>query len=358
MPSKSSFSRLILKWNKDKNSRKMPWKGEKDPYKIWLSEIILQQTRVEQGLGYYKNFVKTFPNIHRLANEAEEKVFKMWEGLGYYSRCKNLIATARFISTELNGKFPSTYEEIKKLKGIGPYTAAAISSFAFNLPYAVVDGNVQRVLARYFGIDTAVDSPQGKKIFSSLADKLLDKKNPGIYNQAIMDFGAVICKPLSPDCNHCSLIKSCIAFKENRIKSLPVKSKKITIKKRWFNYFVVEFRDTILIQQRTGKDIWQNLFEFPLIETEKHETEKYILSKALETGLFNAKEVESATISPLYKQQLSHQLIHGSFIKVKVNRKIRLSPNWMWAKKSQIGNYAFPNIINQYLLDNPLRPEK
>jgi A/G-specific adenine glycosylase len=335
----------------------MPWKGEKDPYKIWLSEIILQQTRVEQGLGYYKNFVKTFPNIHRLANESDEKIFKMWEGLGYYSRCKNLINTARFISNELNGKFPSTYEEIKKLKGVGPYTAAAISSFAFNLPYAVVDGNVQRVLARFFGIDVAVDSQQGKKLFSSLADELLDKKNPGIYNQAIMDFGAIICKPLSPGCANCPLKRNCIAFKENRIKSLPVKSKKIKIEKRWFNYLVVEFRDTILIRQRTEKDIWQNLFEFVLIETERPEEGKSIIKRAIRTNLITAKEIMSVNESPTYKQRLSHQLIHALFTRIKINRKIKVLPGWFWVKKSQVSNYAFPNIINQYLLENPVDPE-
>ena len=189
------FSRILQKWNREKNTRQMPWKGEKDPYKIWLSEIILQQTRVEQGLNYYNNFIKTFPDVHKLAKAPEEKIFKLWEGLGYYTRCRNLIASARYISKELKGKFPDTYEEIKALKGVGPYTAAAISSFAFNLPHAVVDGNVFRVLARIFGISTPIDSTEGKKKFTELANKLLDKKQPGFYNQAIMDFGAVICKP-------------------------------------------------------------------------------------------------------------------------------------------------------------------
>ena len=200
---KNVFSNRLLKWNREQNTRQMPWKGEKDPYKIWLSEIILQQTRVEQGLSYYNNFIKTFPDIHKLAKAKDSTIFKLWEGLGYYTRCRNLIATARYISKDLHGKFPNTYEDIKSLKGIGPYTAAAISSFAFSLPHAVVDGNVFRVLARIYGIDRPVDSTKGKNFFTALADKLLDINQPGLYNQAIMDFGAVVCKPALPQCTKC-----------------------------------------------------------------------------------------------------------------------------------------------------------
>src|SRR5258705_11831448 len=197
---KKKFAAILLKWNGEKNKRRMPWKGENDPYKIWLSEIILQQTRVEQGLSYYNNFIKAFPDVHKLAKASDERIFKLWEGLGYYTRCRNLIVTARYISQELNGKFPDTYEEIKPLKGIGPYTAAAIGSFAFNLPRAVVDGNVLRVLARIFGIDKKVDSTEGKQFFTALANELQDKKQLGLYNQGIMDFGAVICQPVTPLC--------------------------------------------------------------------------------------------------------------------------------------------------------------
>ena len=195
----------------------MPWKGEKDPYRIWLSEIILQQTRVEQGLSYYNNFIRTFPDIHKLAKAQDTTIFKLWEGLGYYTRCRNLIATARYISKELKGKFPSSYEDILALKGIGPYTAAAISSFAFNLPHAVVDGNVFRVLARIFGIDIPVDSAAGKNFFTILANELLDAKQPGLFNQAIMDFGAVQCKPAAPLCTTCVFKKTCAAFLQNKI---------------------------------------------------------------------------------------------------------------------------------------------
>ncbi len=194
----SKFPALLMRWNRLQNTRQMPWKGEKDPYKIWLSEIILQQTRVEQGLKYYEKFVSNFPEVHKLAAAKDEKVYKLWEGLGYYTRCRNLIESARFISKNLNGKFPSTFDNILALKGVGHYTASAIASFAYNLPHAVVDGNVFRVLSRFFGIKTPIDSTKGKKLFTQLAIELLDKKKPGIYNQGLMDFGAVICKPQVP----------------------------------------------------------------------------------------------------------------------------------------------------------------
>jgi A/G-specific adenine glycosylase len=210
--SNRSFTRLLLRWNRQKNKREMPWKGEKDPYKIWLSEIILQQTRVEQGIEYYHRFIQKYPDIRQLAKANDKRIFKLWEGLGYYSRCRNLISTARLISQDLDGRFPTTFDDIRQLRGVGPYTAAAISSFAFNLPHAVIDGNVSRVLARVFGIKKPVDSTEGKKIIVSLAGELLDKNEPGVYNQAIMDFGAVICKPLAPLCSNCIFKKICLAL--------------------------------------------------------------------------------------------------------------------------------------------------
>jgi A/G-specific adenine glycosylase len=231
----------LLAWNRTGNQRKMPWKGEKDPYRIWLSEVILQQTRVEQGLKYYQNFISTYPDVHALANAPVEKVFKTWEGLGYYSRCRNLISTARLISTELNGNFPKTYESILQLKGVGSYTAAAIASFAYNLPYAVLDGNVFRVLSRIFDIDVPIDSSQGKKHFSDLAQNILPQQNAGEFNQAIMDFGAVICKPV-PECSICFFNSYCDAYLSGRQELLPVKEKKITIKQRWFNYAVFNLK--------------------------------------------------------------------------------------------------------------------
>lgn len=342
------FSRILLKWTREKNNRQMPWKGEKDPYKIWLSEIILQQTRVEQGLNYYINFIKAFPDVHLLAKAPEEKVFKLWEGLGYYSRCRNLITSAKHISEELNGKFPDTYENIKALKGIGPYTAAAISSFAFNLPHAVVDGNVFRVLARIFGIAIAIDSAEGKKKFTALADALLDKKQPALYNQAIMDFGAVICKP-APLCDQCVFKNTCYAFTHTKISVLPVKEKKLSIKKRWFYYLVIEYAGEIAIRQRTGKDIWQQLYEFPLVEMDKEQALNPILLQGEKSELLKSKSYQVITVSPSYKQQLSHQLITGLFIEIKLKKKPARQDDWTWLPKHKLKRLAFPRFINYYL---------
>lgn len=344
-----TFTTLLLQWNKQQNKRQMPWKGEKDPYRIWLSEIILQQTRVEQGLEYYNSFIKTFPSILQLAKAPDEKVFKLWEGLGYYSRCRNLLATARYIAGELKGKFPSDYESIRALKGVGPYTAAAIASFAYNLPYAVVDGNVYRVLARVFGIDTPTDSPAGKKAFTELAENLLDQQQPGQYNQAIMDFGATVCKPAAPLCKDCVFKKICVAFAKNKVDSLPVKEKKIAIKKRWFYYLVPDYKGTVALRQRMKKDIWQGLFEFPLIETDTETPLKKLLQQAEKKGLLTKGAFEVTALSPVFKQQLSHQLIAGQFISIKLKKKGALQKEFTWAAWKSLSRFAFPQFINQYL---------
>jgi A/G-specific adenine glycosylase len=325
----------------------MPWKGEKDPYKIWLSEIILQQTRVEQGLNYYRRFIETFPDVNKLADAPDQKVFKLWEGLGYYSRCRNLLASARDISRGRKGKFPDTFDEIRALKGVGPYTAAAISSFAFNLPYAVVDGNVFRVLSRIFGIEKPTDSTEGKKYFSQLADELIDKKQPGIYNQAIMDFGAVICKPALPLCNECVFNKSCHAFLNNRTGELPIKKKKTKIRERWFYYLVIKFEGKIAIRQRVSKDIWQQLYEFPLIETAEEKLTGDILKKAEKEKWLANKAYKKTGESLFYKQQLSHQLVRGKFISV-TSSFLPKSNDWLWVPERKLKDYPFPQLINQY----------
>ncbi len=342
------FSKMLLKWNREQNNRQMPWKGEKDPYKIWLSEIILQQTRVEQGLSYYNRFIKAYPDIHKLAKVPDERIFKLWEGLGYYSRCRNLISTARYISKERKGKFPETYEEIRSLKGIGPYTAAAISSFAFNLPYAVVDGNVFRVLSRLFGVDKPIDTTAGKKYFTSLAGSLLDKKQPGIYNQAIMDFGAVVCKPVSPLCHQCIFQKSCVAFLQNKVNELPVKEKKMRIRKRWFYYLVMEYENKLAIRQRTAKDIWQQLYEFPMIEMPDKTDIKKILAWAEKEKLLKKSKYVTVNISAMHKQQLSHQLIAAQFISIRLSGKPPYFKDLIWVRKDRLKRYAFPKIITQY----------
>ena len=345
---KRHFSTLLLQWNKRKNKRQMPWKGEKDPYKIWLSEIILQQTRVDQGLAYYHQFIETFPTVHQLAKASDSKVFKLWEGLGYYTRCRNLIATAQYISSDLKGKFPDTYEKIIGLKGIGPYTAAAISSFAFNLPHAVVDGNVFRVLSRIFGIDKPIDSTEGKKYFIQLANEILDKGQPGIYNQAIMDFGAIVCKPVAPLCTECVFNKTCLAFLHNKINELPVKEKRISIRKRWFYYLELMYESKIAIQKRTGKDIWNQLYEFPMIETANEETVNKILELAKKKGLLREKSYEVIAASSVFKQQLTHQLIVGQFIKIKLRKRPDNCNGVIWRTGRELKKFSFPKCINQY----------
>jgi len=343
----STFPVLLLQWNSYLNTRKMPWKGEKDPYKIWLSEIILQQTRVEQGRKYYEKFITVFPDINKLAAAKDEKIYKLWEGLGYYSRCKNLIETARFISKKLKGKFPDTFEDILSLKGVGNYTASAVASFAYDLPHAVVDGNVFRVLSRVFGIKKPIDSTEGKKLFSQLAFELLDKKRPGIYNQALMDFGAVICKPQNPLCHSCVLKDHCFAYKKGLVNKLPVKEKKIKITTRWFNYLVIGYNDKIYIHKRTGNDIWKNLHEFVLIETNTDTSAKRVLAKAEKEKILKKVSYKVVSISPLYSQQLSHQKIKGRFIKIAIKKEFDL-PGFKPVSLRQLSRHAFPRFINAY----------
>ena len=351
---KERFARILLKWDKEKNTRQMPWKGEKDPYKIWLSEIILQQTRVEQGLGYYNRFLLAFPDVHQLAEAPDERIFKLWEGLGYYSRCRNLIASARYIVANLDGKFPSSYESIKELKGVGPYTASAISSFAYNLPYAVVDGNVYRVLARIFGISLPVNSVAGKKVFDKLAQELMKTTEAGRYNQAIMDFGAVVCKPVAPSCEICMFRRNCFAYNNDQVDMLPIKDKKLPLKKRWFYYVFVEKKNEhgqyrFAIRQRSESDIWKDLFEFPLVEA-KIEMEASIVLKEVEKNIgLRKKQYSLISISPLFKQQLSHQLISGRFIRIRLKQDEKIEKGWQWVSKEQLNELAFPRYINQFL---------
>ena len=335
-----------MHWNKHQNSRKMPWKGEKDPYKIWLSEIILQQTRVDQGLKYFERFIFHFPEIHQLAAAKDQKIYKLWEGLGYYSRCRNLIETARFISKKLNGKFPETFERILELRGVGHYTAAAIASFAYNLPHAVVDGNVFRVLSRVFGVKKPIDSADGKRLFSRLAVKLLDKRQPGIYNQALMDFGAVICKPF-PLCNNCVFKDRCFAFNNDLVSQLPVKEKKIKIATRYFNYLVIDYNKKIYISKRRGNDIWKNLHEFVLIETDNETTVKDLIAKAEKKMILRKGSYKILSVSPVYNQRLSHQKIIGKFIKVVSKKQLSLSGFKLISLK-QLSLHAFPRLITAY----------
>ncbi len=343
------FTCQLMQWNKDGNTRFLPWKGELDPYKIWLSEIILQQTRAEQGLPYYQAFIQKYPTIADLAQATDNEVFKLWEGLGYYSRCKNLLSTARYIVDKLAGKFPYNYEDILSLKGIGPYTAAAISSFAYNLPHAVVDGNVFRALARCFGIYTPTDSTEGRKLFTELANQLLDKEQPALYNQAIMDFGSTICKPVNPLCSQCPEQNLCEAYLNGTINELPVKEKKLQKKMRWFTYFIFNVGDKTLVHQRRAKDIWQNLYEFYLVETDanphwsKENVNTYLQNQ------FNVSGFNIIYISPFLSQQLTHQTVKAQFIRVELPQIPPMLQHYEWISKQQIAQLAFPKIINEYL---------
>jgi A/G-specific adenine glycosylase len=345
---KSDFTEKLMLWNRESNMREMPWKGEKDPYKVWLSEIILQQTRVDQGLKYYEKFVLDFPTVSHLALATDEQVYKLWEGLGYYNRCKNLLQTARKVHFDFAGKFPNTYQELKNLKGIGPYTAAAISSFAFNEPQAVVDGNVQRVLARYFGITTPVNTSEGKIFYLEIAHELLDKENPALYNQAIMDFGATICKPQNPLCNQCIQQNECEAYKKGFIAKVPVKEKTLEKKDRWLYYFLVEIDDMIYVRKRVEKDIWQNLHEFVLLEANKPIKRSFHNHPFLRK-IFPAGDYEIEKVSRFYKQQLSHQNIHGQFIILRAKQKPGALYSYELVKKHGLKHYAFPKFINKFL---------
>lgn len=345
------FSSSLLLWNTSQNTRIMPWKGEKDPYKIWISEIILQQTRVQQGLDYYNKFTLAFPDLESLATAPEKNIYKLWEGLGYYTRCKNLIETAKYIHHDLQGIFPDQYKDILSLKGIGDYTASAIASFAFNKPYAVLDGNVYRVLSRFFGIEIPINTSEGKNYYSKLSQLLLDKKNPAQYNQAIMDFGAIVCKPVLPVCEVCPLQKKCIAFLENKTTALPVNNKIIKQRERFFNYLVVNYKQKFYVAKRSNKDIWQNLYQFILIESKSLFSENDLLREDQFLSLFNGTDFEIKLVSKNISQKLTHQLIRGKFFHIEIKKPFRSPGGYFPVNEIQMQKLPFPKFIASYLTD-------
>jgi len=346
---KQNFTKNLLQWF-SKSHRPLPWKDTKDPYIIWLSEIILQQTRVEQGTPYFKRFRTAYPTVKDLADAPEDEVMRNWEGLGYYSRARNLHFTAKHIAYDLDGKFPDTFEDILALKGVGDYTAAAISSFAYDLPHAVLDGNVYRVLARYFGIETPIDTTPGKKQFRGLADELLNTENPAQYNQAIMDFGATHCKPKQALCSTCLLKKDCVAFAKNKVCSLPVKSKKLKKKTRYFHYLLLNEGDNIWLKKRGAGDIWQNLYDFPLIEmTEIQATNELTETEAWQK-ILGESPIEINKTSRPFLQILTHRKIVAVFIEITVGADFAGEKfGFVKAKRSELDAYAFPRILNDYL---------
>ena len=342
------FADMIEAWY-EQHGRDLPWRNTDNPYRIWISEVILQQTRVAQGYDYFLRFVERFPTVQALAGASEDEVMRMWQGLGYYSRARHLHAAARAI-VRRGGTFPETYEGVRALPGIGDYTAAAICAFAYGLPRAVVDGNVYRVLARWAGIGEPTDTAKGKRLFADLAGELLDKERPAAYNQAIMDFGALQCTPRLPDCPSCPLAGTCVAYAEGRVAELPVRAHKTKVTDRYFNYIYVRAGASILIRRRTGNDIWKGLYEFPLIESPgEWGEETFYASGAL-------RELLAGGESPLFRclwrgvrHVLSHQVIHATFYEAVLPDDADSFPGYVRVSPDEVDRYALPRLLHQFL---------
>lgn len=347
-----SFSSELLLWYQ-KNGRKLPWRETSDPYVIWLSEIILQQTRVEQGMPYFTRFVERFPDIQSFSEADLEEVIRLWQGLGYYSRARNMHKAANYVLSHFEGIFPANYTRLLELPGVGEYTAAAISSFSANETRAVVDGNVYRVLSRIFGIELPVNSTQGKKYFQILADQLIDKQQPGLYNQAIMDFGAIQCKPRQPLCFSCVFADECTAFRENRIDQLPVKDKKKKSRDRYFHYIIAQNEKEIMISKRPQGDIWTELYEFPLIEADKALTVEE-LQQNLEYQT-HFRDQLPVLVSGQIKHILTHQNIYAQFFKLPVSAKVyQKKSHWNYTFSENLDTLAKHKLIFSFLERNKL----
>ena len=325
------------------HKRDLPWRHTTEPYKVWLSEIILQQTRVAQGLPYYQSFIEKYPSVRHLAEASEQEVLKLWQGLGYYSRARNLHHAARYVATELQGVFPSNFKDLLQLKGVGEYTAAAIASFCYSESVPVIDGNVYRVLARLYGVETPINSNEGRKIIKQLAYESIDKKNPGLYNQAIMEFGALQCMPANPKCEICPLSDACVAYHTGKVSDLPVKNPKQKIKKRYFHYFLMQYQDKIRIQQRRGKGIWQNLYELPLLETktgkELQPIELQRFYKEVNIDMQSKPELLGKNI-----HKLTHQHLYIHFWKLNLKKEPENG-----VPISDLSYYPMPIVIANFL---------
>ncbi|MEZ4874379.1 MAG: A/G-specific adenine glycosylase [Flavobacteriaceae bacterium] len=344
------FGNLLIIWYLE-NKRDLPWRETKDPYPIWLSEIILQQTRVAQGLPYYEKFLNAFPTVFELAQAKEETVLKLWQGLGYYSRARNLHATAKFIAFHNQGEFPKDYKGLLQLKGVGDYTASAIASICFNQATAVVDGNVYRVLSRVFGIETPINSGKGISEFKQLAQKLINPKQPGTFNQALMEFGARHCVPSKPSCEACIFSKMCVAFQWQKVNQLPVKMKKTQVKNHYFNYLVFLSKDgKTLLEQRTQKGIWQNLYQFPLIESKQlWDLKKMKKDKAFVkfSKDYNITSVTQYNEAPIV-HKLSHKNLHTTFWILEMDD---LSSEAI--PIPDVHSYPVPVLIENFILEFP-----
>lgn len=335
------------------NRRDLPWRETKDPYCIWISEVILQQTRVIQGMDYYLRFVERFPDVCSLAEASEQEVLAMWQGLGYYSRARNLHAAAKQVVAIHGGVFPTTYAEVRALKGIGDYTAAAVCSIAYNLPHAVVDGNVYRVLSRLFAIETPIDSTQGKKEFQEMAQQLLDHENAGLHNQALMEFGALVCVPVNPDCQHCIMQHQCRAFELQLVTQLPVKSKKTAVKELFYTYLCIYSGNSILLQARSAdNNIWKNMYELPLIEADHLLSSEELLSHSF------LKKPGKLTLNPTpvdYTHILSHRKINARFYKIEIPEMESISDSGVVSSLERLSEYPLPRLITRFL-DHHLLP--
>ena len=346
----STLHDTLINWYAE-NHRDLPWRHDPTPYEVWLSEVILQQTRVNQGMDYYLRFVEKWPTVSALANASEEEVLKMWQGLGYYSRARNLHKCAKQVVEQYHGEFPADYEQLKKLQGIGDYTAAAIASIAFNLPQAVVDGNVYRVLARLYDIDTPININEGQKTFARLADELLNREQPGLHNQALMEFGALHCTPKNPNCLLCPLQAQCLAFAHQTVMQRPVKLQKTKVTTRYFNYLVIRIKDSIYLHKRSDNDIWRNLYDFPCIESDKPLSADEVMATEQFKQLFGNKAFTLTKVSPVFTHKLTHRTILAQFIEIKLEKKLlRIETKDLFlTPEMDLGTFPIPRLIDLYL---------
>lgn len=349
---KRYFSDKVVKWY-EHNKRDLPWRDTRDPYKIWLSEVILQQTRVKQGLPYYLKFVDKYPTVSALARASQEQILRVWQGLGYYSRARNLHECAKQVVALHGGIFPDNFHALKKLKGVGDYTAAAIASIAYKESVAVVDGNVFRVLARIFGIDTPIDTTEGKRIFATLAREVLSNQRPDLHNQAVMEFGALHCTPRNPSCNECPFLTSCFAAQNNMQHVLPRKSKSTVVRNRHFYYFVIQKGKSLLMKKRTEKDIWEGLFDFFVIEESKPLKIGKLIQRFNSMNDLNVRE-DDIVITDTYKHILSHQIINARFLFLKEVSNNFLKEPFAYYTTRKIDDLPKPVLISRFLEDYQL----
>ena len=340
----------LINWY-DENRRDLPWRHHPTPYQVWLSEVILQQTRVSQGMDYYLRFIERWPTVTDLANATEEEVLKMWQGLGYYSRARNLHQCAKQVVEQYQGEFPADFETLRRLKGIGDYTAAAIASIAFNLPHAVVDGNVYRVLSRLYDIDTPINNNEGQKLFAQLADQLLNRSRPGLHNQALMEFGALHCTPKNPNCLLCPLQAQCLAFARQTVMQRPVKLPKVKVSTRYLNYLVLKIGNSVYLHKRNTPGIWRNLYDFPCIESEKPLTTEEVIDTEEFKQLIENKQFTIVKTSPVYTHKLTHRTLLAQFIEIKLEKKLlRIeTKDLILTPVTDLGRFPIPRLIDLYL---------